>query len=108
MIDDLDYPDSSSLSQEDLEEFFDPDLLTAQIKLLQIKSEVINVVSQLKSKHIYQPYDLLDQCLKRLTQCRDDMPAYLASTFEFNSRAPLNATAENRVPFSLALRYNQV
>ncbi|KAM5380880.1 hypothetical protein ACJZ2D_003404 [Fusarium nematophilum] len=105
MDDDLDYPDSSGLSVEDLEEFFDPDLLTAQIKLLQIKGHVITVVSQLKSRHVYQRHDLLHQCLQRLEQCRNDMPATLSPLLEFDFQARLNT--ENRVPFSLSLRYHQ-
>ncbi|KAI8413988.1 hypothetical protein FOFC_07279 [Fusarium oxysporum] len=55
----LDYPDSSGLTAEEEEEFFDPVLLTALIKLCEIKTDVVNTVSRLKHKDITEPYQVL-------------------------------------------------
>ncbi|KAK7408303.1 hypothetical protein QQX98_009505 [Neonectria punicea] len=60
----LGYPDSSSLTAEEKEEFYDAELLTAQIKLCEVKCDVVDTVSQLKSKDIAGPYEILGQCLQ--------------------------------------------
>ncbi len=64
------YPDSSGLTAEEMQEVYDPELLTAQIKLCEIKCDVVNTVSQLKSKDIGRPYEILGQCLQRLDKCK--------------------------------------
>src|SRR5687767_7980082 len=70
----LDYPDSAGLTAEEKEEFFDPDLLTALIKLCDIKGEVVNTVSRLKRKDIAEPYEVLRQCLQGLDRCGRELP----------------------------------
>lgn len=97
---DLDYPDSSSLTAEEKEEFWDPELLTAHIKLCKIKCDVVDTVSQLKSKDIAGPYEILGQCLQRLDRCGREMPEKVFSTCD--------SVPESRILLSIALRYHQV
>ncbi|KAI8659161.1 Zn(2)-C6 fungal-type domain-containing protein [Fusarium sp. Ph1] len=96
---DLDYPSSSGLTTEEQEEFYDPDLLTAQIKLCEIKCAVVDTVSQLKSKDIAGPYQVLGQCLQRLDRCGREMPE---KVFAGSDSMP-----ERRICASIALRFHQ-
>ncbi|KAG5784638.1 hypothetical protein H9Q73_001702 [Fusarium xylarioides] len=95
----LDYPDSSGLTAEEKEEFFDPVLLTALIRLCEIKTDVVNTVSRLKHKDITEPYQVLRQCLQGLDRCGRELPERV---FSGGSSLP-----ENRICSSLALRYHQ-
>ncbi|KAM5517773.1 hypothetical protein FOXYSP1_08558 [Fusarium oxysporum f. sp. phaseoli] len=95
----LDYPDSSGLTAEEEEEFFDPVLLTALIKLCEIKTDVVNTVSRLKHKDITEPYQVLRQCLQGLDRCGRELPERV---FSGGTSLP-----ENRICSSLALRYHQ-
>ncbi|KAH6991377.1 hypothetical protein BKA56DRAFT_474340 [Ilyonectria sp. MPI-CAGE-AT-0026] len=95
----LDYPDSSGLTAEEKEEFYDPELLTAQIKLCGIKCAVVDTVSQLKSKDIAGPYEILGQCLQRLDRCGREMPDKVFSGCD--------SIPESRICSSIALRYHQ-
>ena len=96
----LDYPDSSGLTAEEEIEFYDPDLLTALIKLCEIKCDVVDTVSQLKSKDVAEPYEVLGQCLQELDRCGRELPEKVFSGS--------NSLAESRICSSLALRYHQV
>ncbi|RTE82884.1 hypothetical protein BHE90_002557 [Fusarium euwallaceae] len=96
---DLDYPSSNELTAEEQEEFYDPDLLTAQIKLCEIKCAVVDTVSQLKSKDIAGPYQVLGQCLQRLDRCGREMPEKVF--------AGSGSTPERRICASIALRFHQ-
>ncbi|KAK7587833.1 hypothetical protein V3481_010525 [Fusarium oxysporum f. sp. vasinfectum] len=95
----LDYPNSSGLTAEEEEEFFDPVLLTALIKLCEIKTDVVNTVSRLKHKDITEPYQVLRQCLQGLDRCGRELPERV---FSGGISLP-----ENRICSSLALRYHQ-
>ncbi|KAK2699667.1 hypothetical protein QWA68_000763 [Fusarium oxysporum] len=95
----LDYPDSFGLTAEEQEEFFDPVLLTALIRLCEIKTDVVNTVSRLKHKDITEPYQVLRQCLQGLDRCGRELPERV---FSGGSSLP-----ENRICSSLALRYHQ-
>jgi hypothetical protein len=96
----LDYPDSSSLTAEEKEEFFDPVLLTALIKLCEIKGDVVNTVSRLKQNDITEPYQVLRQCLQGLDRCGRELPDRVFSGGD--------SLPESRICSSLALRYHQV
>ncbi|KAI3581945.1 hypothetical protein IWW34DRAFT_802758 [Fusarium oxysporum f. sp. albedinis] len=96
----LGYPDSSGLTAEEEEEFFDPVLLTALIKLCEIKTDVVNTVSRLKHKDITEPYQVLRQCLQGLDRRGRGLPERV---FSGGSSLP-----ENRICSSLALRYHQL
>ena len=96
----LDYPSSSGLILEEKEEFHDPELLTAQIKLCQIKCAVVDTVSQLKSKDIAGPYEILSKCLQMLDRCGREMPEKVFSSCD--------SIPEGRICSSIALRYHQV
>lgn len=96
----LDYPDSSSLTAEEKEEFFDPVLLTALIKLCEIKGDVVNTVGRLKQNDIPEPYQVLRQCLQGLDRCGRELPDRVFSGGD--------SLPESRICSSLALRYHQV
>lgn len=100
---DLDYPSSNGLTAEEKEEFYDPDLLTAQIKLCEIKCAVVDTVSQLKSKDIAGPYQVLGQCLQRLDRCGREMPEKVFAGSDSSPSPP-----ERRICASIALRFHQV
>jgi hypothetical protein len=102
----LGYPDASGLSAEENEEFFDPELLTAQIKLCEIKTDIITSVSQLSSKDIDHPYEILGRCLEGLNNWRKDLPPALFS--KFGSPQEMANLPESRILSSISLRYHQV
>ncbi|CAH0022755.1 unnamed protein product [Clonostachys rhizophaga] len=95
----LDYPDSSSLTDEEKEQFFGPVLLTALIKLCEIKGDVVNTVSRLKQNDITEPYQVLRQCLQGLDRCGRELPGRVFSGGD--------SLPESRICSSLALRYHQ-
>uniref|UniRef100_A0A0B7KBD7 Xylanolytic transcriptional activator regulatory domain-containing protein n=1 Tax=Bionectria ochroleuca TaxID=29856 RepID=A0A0B7KBD7_BIOOC len=64
--DSLDLLDSSSLTAEEKEEFYLAELLNMQIKVCEMKSDVIETVSTLKDKDIERPYEIIRECLDRL------------------------------------------
>ncbi|KAL1869970.1 hypothetical protein VTK73DRAFT_2891 [Phialemonium thermophilum] len=98
------YPTSSHLAPDENEEFYDPELLTAQIQICEIKSHVVQTVGRLKSRDIEHPYEILGECLAKLEACKT---AILPAAFsESGSRyTPSPSTA--RIRSSIMLRYNQ-
>lgn len=96
----IDYPCSDSLTKEEREEFYDADLLTAQVKLCEIKLSVADTVSQLKAKDIARPYEILAHCLQQLDRCGREMPEKV-----FSGSGPVQ---EHRISSSIALRFHQV
>lgn len=102
----LEYPTSSTLSTEESEEFFDPELLTAHVNLCEIKTDVVTTVSQLKNKDVDQPYEILGQCLERLNTWRKSLPPAFFS--RFGSTEHMTTSPESRLLSSISLRYHQV
>lgn len=96
----LEYPSSDGLTLEDQEEFYDAELLTAHIKLCEIKTLVVDTVSQLKSRDISGPYEIIGRCLQALDLCGRQMPERV---FSGSGSIP-----ESRICLSIALRYHQV
>lgn len=103
---DLRYPIGSELSAEDSEEFFDPELLTAQIKLCDIKTNISARVSTLSGKDLERPYEILGQCLEELNSWRRELPPTLFS--KFGCPQQMADLPESRILSSISLRYHQV
>ncbi|CAI6085122.1 unnamed protein product [Clonostachys chloroleuca] len=103
-VDSLDLPDSSSLSSEEKEEFYPAELLNMQIKVCEVKSDVIETVSTLKNKDIERPYEIIGECLERLNTGREAFPRDLCSSDKVQQEY---SHLDVRVLSSMLLRYNQ-
>ena len=105
MAEGLDYPASDNLTPEEQEEFYNPELLKAQVQVCDLKSYVVETVGRLKSQDIERPYEMIGNCLERLDSCGMALnPSLLSHT----SADSTSNAAEARIALSILLRYNQV
>ena len=105
----LQLPLSSGLSPVEIEEFFNPHLLTAQVQLCSIKSKVVETVTQ----HLLigdngWPLDIIRPCLDLLQNWRRGLPEHMSFTFERGISPRMLELPFVRVLASLYLRYHQV
>ncbi|CAH0052143.1 unnamed protein product [Clonostachys solani] len=102
--DSLGLPDSSSLTSEEKEEFYDTELLIMQIKVCEMKSDVIETVGTLKNKDIEHPYEIIGECLDRLNASKGAFPHDVCSSNKIQQEY---SHLDARVLSSMLLRYNQ-
>lgn len=106
---DLPLPSSITLTPEEEEEFFDPELLTAQTQLCQIKFKVVETASHhIRMSADGRPLDVLDPCLTTLQEWRKHLPSGMSFTFDNGIPKKMLELPAARVVASLYLRYHQV
>ena len=105
----LPLPASITLTPEEEEEFFDPELLTAQTQLCQIKFKVVETASHhIRMSADGRPLDVLDPCLTTLQEWRKHLPSGMSFTFDNGIPKKMLELPAARVVASLYLRYHQV
>lgn len=105
---DLEYPTQAGLASDDLEEFSDPDYLTARVQLTIIQSDAANDVCDLSQNDSKDIESIIRPVLRRLDAWKADLPAHMALGIEdglpgFKGQMPLIRSFAN-----LHLRFNQV
>ncbi|OGM40377.1 hypothetical protein ABOM_010595 [Aspergillus bombycis] len=105
--DSIGFPDNSQLSEEDVEEFSDPQYLTAQVKLCRIKYQIIKTVSELRFGNAVEAQALIGPCLQALNHWSLEFSPRLEFTEEGGFLDKTLAFPPMRTVASLLLRYNQ-
>ncbi|CAK7216191.1 hypothetical protein SBRCBS47491_002738 [Sporothrix bragantina] len=114
---DLSYPTNEGLSGEEINEFSDPDYLTARIQLTIIQADAANGIGQSDgedaSDNDGDSYKrsidtLLRSRLRRLQDWKAALPAHMAVDFHESIEEMKNNMALLRSLANLHLRYNQV
>ncbi|KAL1860573.1 hypothetical protein VTK73DRAFT_7272 [Phialemonium thermophilum] len=101
-------PSSHGLDPKDIEEFFNPDLLTAQVQLCSIKSTIVLTVTRhAHTQHVLQPLEVIQPCLDMLRRWRNEVPRYMSFSFEGGIPSAMSNLPFGRVLASLYLRYHQ-
>ncbi|KAH6886938.1 hypothetical protein B0T10DRAFT_575332 [Thelonectria olida] len=99
-------PSSSDLGPEDLDQFFDPAILVAQIQVCEIKRNVADTVTGLLQTSDHQSIlDAIQPCFELLQNWKESLPAHMV--LNFDSGRSLLALPCARGLASLYLRYNQ-
>ncbi|KAJ5490164.1 hypothetical protein N7453_010989 [Penicillium expansum] len=105
--DSIEFPDNSQLSAEDVEEFSDPQYLTAQVKLCRIKYQIIKKISELRFGNAVEAHALIEPCLQALNNWRLEFSPTLEFTSDGGFTDGTLAFPPMRTIASLLLRYNQ-
>ena len=106
---DLKLPSSAHLTPQELEEFFDPSLLTAQTQLCQIKFRVVETASHhLRMSADGKPLEVLGPCLTTLQEWRQHLTGGMSFTFDRGIPKEMLDLPACRILASLYLRYHQV
>lgn len=102
-------PSSENLEGSDLEEFSDPNLLTAQARLCLIKSKALETASRgFPAQSPDAACSAVQPCLDMLQEWRDSLPPYLSFTFADGLDPKMVELPFVRILASLYLRYHQV
>lgn len=105
----LQLPLSKGLSPDEIEEFFNPHLLAAQVQLCTIKSKVVETVTTHPSiGDAVWPVDVIRPSLDMLQNWRKELPQHMSFTFESGISPRMLELPFVRVLASLYLRYHQV
>ncbi|XXG99250.1 hypothetical protein Hte_005587 [Hypoxylon texense] len=105
---DLEYPTQKGLAPDDLEEFSDPDYLTARVQLTIIQSDAANDVYHLGQDDARDIETILRPVLRRLDTWKADLPDHMTLGIEdglpeLTGQLPLLRSLAN-----LHLRFNQI
>ena len=101
-------PSLNGLSREDADEFFEPQILTAQIQLCQIKSNVVDTITHQVRRQDLRPFStVIEPCMNKLREWRGNLPANMSFSFD-QFPTELWDLPFGRVLASLYLRYHQV
>lgn len=105
---DLEYPTQKGLTPDDLEEFSDPDFLTARVQLTIIQSDAANDVCHLGQDDAKDIDAILRPVLRRLDTWKADLPEHMALGIEDRLPELIGQLPLMRSLANLYLRFNQV
>jgi proline utilization trans-activator len=103
----LNYPSNEQLSQDDLEEFHDPDFLTAQVKLTKLKLSITETAYRLKSGNLVDNHEIRS-CLDMLQKWESDLTPNVASNIASGISREMSKSRTTRTTSSLFLKCNHV
>jgi hypothetical protein len=103
----LDYPSNESLSKEELSEFHDPDFLTAQVKLTELKLTITETAYRLQSGSLVGNHEIR-HCLNMLQTWESDLSPNVGLNLALGMPRELAESRNVRTSSSLFLKYNHV
>ena len=102
-------PSTFTIAAEDIEQFFNTDIFTAQAQLYDIKYKVVTSVSRvLWTSNEEEILDELSPCLELLKQFRRNLPPHLKFDFDNGVPPTMFDVSYGRLTASIYLRYHQV
>ncbi|KAI1370794.1 hypothetical protein F4677DRAFT_437509 [Hypoxylon crocopeplum] len=104
---DLEYPTQTGLLPDDLEEFSDPDYLTARVQLTIIQADAANNVCHLGQDDAEDIDTILRPVLRRLDAWREGLPAHMALGLQDSLPELLGQMPLMRSLANLHIRFNQ-
>lgn len=102
-------PSSVGLGAQEMDQFFNGELLTAHAKICLVRAKIIKVVTRgLPETESGGLVGALSPCVDSLQQWRHELPAHMLFTFENGIGPEMAELPYSRALASLYLRYHQV
>lgn len=103
----LEYPDGTSLSPEDTQEFSCPHMFATQIQLAFIHADICGIMKRLGRDDTANDMKLTSPIIQRLELLRSKLPPHLSFDLEFGMPSVMQETNHRSLP-SMYQRYFQV